>query len=76
MLFSPSKAPPTLAVLGTPSAVAQLIGARPRGGKLHDILHRGLGNVGEGLLGEKGLMGGDDDVGHGDEPCQHVVVAV
>ena len=69
-----SKTLPALAILSTPAPVAQLVGTSPRSQHLHDIVYRSLGDVGQRLLGQKRLVGGHDDVGHGDESGQGIVL--
>ena len=53
---------------------AQLVGALPAPEDGHDVVHGGLGDVVQRLLGQEGLVGGDDHIGHGDQPGQPLVV--
>ena len=46
----------------------------PRGGKIGNVADGGLGNVFESLLRQESLVGGDNDIGHGDQPGENIVL--
>ena len=53
--------------------VAELIYTLSFSLKLKDIFYRGFGNVRKGFFGQEGLVGGYDDIRHGDQPCKYVI---
>ena len=63
-----------LAVLGFVSSEAQFVRALAVFKEIHEILYGGLSDVFKGFFGQEGLMGSDDDVGHGDQARQNIVV--
>ena len=56
------------------ATVADLVCADLPVGKVEQVPHRCVGNVRKRFFGQKGLVRGDDDVRHGDQPRQRVVL--
>ena len=73
-IFKMSEALAALAVLGSGAAPAELVFTASVIEQIRNIAYRGLGNVLQRLLRQKGLMGGDDDIGHGDETGEGIVL--
>lgn len=77
-VYAPASEAPFLplffAAFDVAAAVAQLVVAQAVVFKIRtDIADRCLGDVVQRVLRQEGLVGGDDDVGHGDQPGQQVV---
>ena len=69
-----SEAFSAFAVLGRGAAPAKLVFAGTVGEKLRNVAHGGLCDVFQCLFRQKCLMGGDNDIGHGDQSGEGVVL--